>query len=197
VGKVIHINKVRDFMTSTPAFRTRDVELLVRDRRYASLLLHKMAKSGEIRRITKGWYTVRDDPLVSVFAFRPAYVGLQEALGLRDLWEQETNVVIVSSTRLRPGVRRILDSNVILHRIDAGHFFGIEYIRYGDFFIPVSDNEKTLIDLVYFNDLPGRDVLRRVVRSANKVRLDEYLKGYPERFRERVRKLLFPRRNKS
>ncbi len=186
MGRVVHLDEVRKFIRTTPAFRARDVELIVKDAGYTSLLLHNMAKKGETRRIVKGWYSTLEDPVVSVFAFKPAYVGLQEALSLRNLWEQETNVVLVSSRRVRAGVREIMGSRVIIHRINREYFFGFDYVRYADFFIPVSDKEKTLIDLVYFNEVPGRDVVRRIAKTASREKFRRYLERYPETFRKRA-----------
>lgn len=188
MGKVVHLDAVRQFVRRTPVFRARDVEMIVNDAGYARLLLHNLARRGEVKRITKGWYTVHEDPLVSVFAFRPAYIGLQEALSLRELWEQETNVVLVTALRVRPGLRTILGSNVLLHRISSRYLFGFDYLRYGDFFLPVSDLEKTLIDLAYFDESPGDDIMRRLARSADPRKLSRYLRPYPKGTRNRVRR---------
>jgi len=178
-------------MKETPAFQARDVELIVGDRAYASLLLHNLAKRGEVKRITKGWYTVQDDPLVSVFAFEPGYLGLQEALSLRELWEQETNVVIVTALKVRQGLRRVMESNVVLHRIRSRYLFGFDHARYGGLLLPVSDREKTLIDLVYFNESPGESVIRRIAKEADRRKLNTYLRAYPKAVRSRVRRLVF------
>lgn len=190
MGKVVYIDSVRRFIKSTPVFRAKDVELIVGDTNYSSLLLHNLTRRGEIKRVTRGWYTVLDDPVVSVFTFRPSYLGLQEALSLRNLWEQETNVVIVSATRVRPGIRKIMGSPVIIHRISPNYFFGFDYLKYGDIFLPVSDVEKTLIDLVYFNELPGRDVLKRILSVADMDKLRLHLKNYSSAFIKRFHKLL-------
>ncbi|MEM2989455.1 MAG: hypothetical protein QXU06_06065 [Candidatus Bathyarchaeia archaeon] len=190
MGKVIHLDRVREFARSTPIFRARDIGLIVKDGGYSGLILHKLARRGEVNRVVKGWYSIHDDPIVSVFCFRPAYIGMQEALSLRGIWEQETNVVILTTRRVRVGVRDILGSNVVLHRLDKKYFFGFELLRYDRFFIPVSDLEKTLIDLVYFNEVPGRDVLREIEKGLDRRRLGEYLARYPTRFGERVRRAI-------
>ncbi len=190
MGKVVHLAAVREFIAKTPVFRARDVELMVKDRAYTSLLLHNLERRGEVQRMVKGWYTARGDPSLAVFAFRPAYLGLQEALSLRDLWEQETSVVIVTCISVRPGVREILGSNAILHRIDAKYFFGFDYLDYGGIAMPVSDVEKTLIDLVYYRELPGTDVLRRLAKEADESKLREYLLRYPQRFRSSFRRVI-------
>jgi len=190
MGKIIHLNKIREFLKSTPIFRTKDVELVVKNKNYSYLILHKLAKKGEIKRITKGWYSLHEDPIISVFCFKPAYIGLQEALSFHELWEQETNVVIVTAKKVRTGIRKILDTNVVLHKIKQKYFFGFDYLKYENFFIPVSDVEKTLIDLVYFNEIPGKDVLKEIKKRINRKKLKRYLKNFPVRFREKVNNLI-------
>jgi predicted transcriptional regulator of viral defense system len=190
MGKVIYLKKVREFMKITPAFRVRDIELIVRNRNYAHLILHKLAEKKEINRIMKGWYSLYDDPIVSVFCFKPAYLGLQEALSMHNLWEQETNIVIVTTRKVRTGVREIFGSNVVLHRIEQKYFFGFDLMRYENFFIPVSDVEKTFIDLVYFNEIPAGEVLKNIEMKLNRKKLNEYLKNYPTRFKRKVKELL-------
>lgn len=187
MGKVIHLNKVRELLKKSPVFRAKDVEHIVKDKNYSSLLLHNMVKRGEVNRVTKGWYSLHEDPIVSVFCFKPAYIGLQEALSLHELWEQETNIVIVTTRNVRMGVRKVLGSNVIFHRIGQKYFFGFDYMRYGDLFIPVSDPEKTLIDLFYFNEFPGGEVIRHIKGRIDRHKLLTYLDRYPQRFRRRVR----------
>ena len=189
MGKKIHIEAVRRFAKSTPVFTARDVEALVKERRYALLMLHNMVKSGELRRVARGHYTVQDDPVVSVFALRPSYIGLQDALSVRGLWEQETNVVIVTAGKAKPGVRMVMGSPVVVHRIDPRYFFGFDYERYQDrFYVPVSDLEKTLIDLVYFGETPGKATLRELARRADRKVLAGYLGTYAEAFVNRFRK---------
>ncbi len=185
MGKKIHIDKVRSFVRSTTAFRARDVELMVGDRRYALLMLHNMAKGGEIHRVMRGWYSAQDDPVVVVFALAPAYLGLQEALSLGGLWEQETNVVVVTSGRAKPGRREAFGQGVVVHRIDPEYFFGFDYLPYGGFQVPVSDLEKTLIDLVYFRESPGSEVLKTLAEKADRRVLRRYLRGYSGGFRKR------------
>lgn len=186
MGKIIHLNKLREFLKKTPIFRVRDVELIVKNKNYSYLILHNLVSKGEIKRIIKGWYSIHEDPIVAVFCFKPAYIGLQEALSLHEIWEQETNVIIVTTRKVRIGIRKILDNNVILHRMDQKYFFGFDYLKYGNFFIPVSDVEKTLIDLIYFNEIPGKDVLKEIKKQINKEKLKRYLNKFPVKFRERV-----------
>ena len=131
MGKIVHLDEVRRFVEGTPAFRTKDIEQLVGSRPYARLLTHNLAKKGVVHRLTRGWYSRMDDPVVSVFAFRPAYLGLQEALSIHGLWEQETNVVLVTPRAVRSGERSVMGSRVTVRRIKRRHFFGFDFLRLG------------------------------------------------------------------
>jgi predicted transcriptional regulator of viral defense system len=190
MGKIVYLNKVREFAKKTPVFRVRDIELIVKDRNYTHLILHKLTEKKEIKRIMRGWYSLYDDPIVSVFCFKPAYLGLQEALSMHNLWEQETNVVIVTTRKVRTGIRKFFGSNVIVHRIEQKYFFGFDLMRYENFFVPVSDVEKTFIDLIYFDEIPARPVLKEIKKKMSKEKLGEYLENYSSRFREKVEKLM-------
>jgi predicted transcriptional regulator of viral defense system len=187
MGKKVHIDAVRRFAHSTPAFRARDVELLVGDRGYALLMLHNLAKRGEVNRVSRGWYSATGDPVVTVFTLQPAYLGLQEALSLRGLWEQETNVVLVTSGKAGPGTRAVMGGTVVVHRIAPKYFFGFDHIPYGAFMVPVSDIEKTLIDFAYFGESPGEEVLKSLAEKADKKVLAGYLGRYPGAFARRFR----------
>jgi len=190
MGKIIYLNKIREFLKTTPIFRAKDIELIVKNKNYSYVILHNLLKKGEIKRVKKGWYSIYEDPIVSVFCFKPAYIGLQEALSFHELWEQETNVILVTTRKVRIGIRKIFDNNVILHRIKQKYFFGYDYLKYENFFIPISDIEKTLIDLVYFNEIPDKKVLKEIKKKVNKGKLKAYLENYPFKFREKVYKLI-------
>lgn len=186
-----YIKDVRIFFKKTPVVNSKDIALIVKNKNYAYLLVSNLIKKGEIKRITKGFYTIYEDPVLVVFCFRPAYIGLQEALSIHNLWEQETNTVVVTTKKLRVGVREIFGSNVLLRRINPKYFFGYELIKYGNFYIPVSDVEKTLIDMIHFNEILNKETLKEIKKRINMKKLSEYLEIYPEKFKKRVLGVLF------
>ncbi|QQG49275.1 MAG: hypothetical protein HY247_02910 [archaeon] len=178
MGKVVHLSKVKDFIRMTPVFRVRDVEIIVGDKGYASLLLHNLACKGEVSRVARGWYSARTDPTFAVMAFMPAYLGLEEALSLHRLWDQATNPVIVTPSRVRPGLRESMGGRIVVHRIEERYFFGYDYLEYEGAALPVSDIEKTLIDLVYFGVSPGREFVRSALKQSDREKLRKYLQKY-------------------
>jgi predicted transcriptional regulator of viral defense system len=190
MGKMKHMKEVMDFLKKSLVVSSRDIALIVKNRNYAYLLARNLIKRGVIKRIVKGFYSLYDDPVITVFCFKPCYIGLQEALSLHNLWEQETSTVVITAKRVRPGVRKIFDSNVILHRLNPKYLFGYELMKYEDFHIPVSDIEKTLIDLIYFNEIPDKRVLRKIKKKIDRKKLEKYLKPYSKKFKEKVNSFL-------
>jgi predicted transcriptional regulator of viral defense system len=187
MGKVKYLPEIMELFKKTPVVTTRDIKLYLKQKGYSYLLLSNLVKQGKIKRITKGFFTIHDDPLTSVFCFRPAYVGLQEALSIHNLWEQETNVVIVTTRKVRIGIHEILGSNVLVHRINPKYFFGFTLLKYGEFFVPVSDVEKTLLDFIYFKQPLSKDTISEIKKNLDVNKLKNYLKVYPKLFHEKLK----------
>ncbi len=182
--KTKHIDKIRNFISKTPVFTSKDIERITKNKKYTHLILTKLNKRGEIFRLTKGFYSKFEDPIFSVFCFKPAYLGLYEALSLRNLWEQETNTIIITTKKARIGKRNILDSNVIVKRINPKYFFGFDYLPYENFYLPVSDLEKTLIDIIYFKEQLSVSLLKKLRKKINLEILKKYLRSYPKDFQK-------------
>ncbi len=184
-----------------PVFRSADLRasLGIRgiSRAYLKRMVNHMLKTQEIKRITSGIYTFHDDITVVGFAFRPFYYGLENALTLRKLWEQGTNPVVVTPRNVRGGVRKFGEGNYLIQRIDKRLFFGYDLIRYYDFWIPVSDYEKTLIDFVYFDHYLRPDVLSTLKREVDKKKISKYLGAYDPEVRNRIQVLLGGIKKKS
>ena len=189
-----YVNLVREHFGNHPLFSFRDLGIFLSkqgiSKNYAFLLVHNLLKKGEIHRLTKGFYTFQNDVSVAGFAFSPFYYGLQNALSLRNLWEQETNPVILTPRKVRTGLRQVMDSNVLVRRIQRKMFFGFDLVKYYDFWLPVSDAEKTLIDFVYFKEPLPEDALSELKKKIRQKTLKSYLKKCPSFLRKRIKILL-------
>lgn len=172
-----------------PVFTLRDLKLIrgISDS-YLKMLIHNLLAKKEIIRITKGVYTFHDDADVVCFAFSPSYYGLLDALSRRHISQQGTNPLVVTLRNVRQGVRQFEGRNYLVRHIDKRLFFGYEQMKQGDFWVPVSDVEKTLIDMLYFKFHVGAEEWSGIMKDLDKKRLREYLKRYPERFRKTVLK---------
>jgi predicted transcriptional regulator of viral defense system len=139
------------------------------------------------QKITRGAYTFYDEVQYARFAFPPFYYGLEDALSLRGLWEQETNPVIITPRKVRNGIRQFDSRNYIVRRIKRKMFFGYTLLQYEQFYIPVSDIEKTLIDLVYFGIRVPDEVISTMIGKLNRETFNSYLTELPQYLSNRMR----------
>lgn len=68
-------------------------------------------------------------------------------------------------------------------------FFGYIMVKGESFYYPVSDLEKTFLDLVYFDISLRNDTLRRLVDRLDQKKLKEYLVRSPLWLKNRVEEL--------
>jgi len=183
------IKRVREFLESTPVANLQSISALVGDKNYAYVVMNHLVKRGEVKRITRGYYTVRDDPSLLVHCLKPAYIGLQDAMSFHNLWEQETSPIIITNRRVRRGIREVMGHNVLVRRISRDYFFGYDHYEHGDFSLPVSDVEKTFIDMVYFGEME-KSMVRKFKTRIDRKRLESYLTKYPVNFGKKVLALL-------
>jgi predicted transcriptional regulator of viral defense system len=192
MGKIKYIRDIRKFLKENPVVDINSLKkfIMKKDKKYAYLLISNLLKNGEIKKITKGYYSIYDDPSLLVFCFKPSYIGLQNALSFHNLWEQETNPVIITTNKIRVGLRKVFRFNAIAKRINPKYMFGFEYYKYAledrDIYIPYSDIEKTFIDMIYFKQPLDEEVIDEFREKIVRKKLKEYLSRYPLKFRKRV-----------
>lgn len=194
MGKVKYKEEIKRFFEKTPVVTTRDIRAIISSLKqkfrlkegYVYLLIHNLIEKGEIKKLTKGFYTIHDDPSLAVLCFKPAYIGLYDALSYHQLWEQATNPIILTSKKVRPGIRKVLDSKVIIHRLDKRYLFGFELKKVNGFWIPISDVEKTFIDLLYFKLPLDKELQKRILERINKKKFKCYASSYPKKLRKRL-----------
>jgi predicted transcriptional regulator of viral defense system len=174
-----------------PAFGIDEVKAFIRRRNasegYHKLLIQNMLKSGRIHKITRGAYTFYDEAQYVGFAFQPFYYGLEDAISLHGLWDQETNPVIITPRKVRNGIRQFDSRNYLVRRIKRTMFFGYSLLKYEQFYIPVSDIEKTLIDLAYFEIRVPDEIISNMIEKLNKEIFNRYLAEIPQYLSNRMR----------
>lgn len=187
-----YIREVKETFSSTkfPVFKMRDLRTLLSRRGigegYSRLLVHKLAEEGAITRITKGIYSFHEDVDVVGFAFRPFYYGVENALSLLGISDQGTNPIVITTRNVRKGSRQFRGRNYVVRTIRKDLFFGYSLLKVGDFWLPVSDIEKSLIDIVYFDGAVREDLAEKIRGRIDRRRLDTYLKRYDRSFSNRV-----------
>lgn len=194
MGKEKYKKDVMELFRKSPVLDYKSIERILKSKGeikgYGKQFIRNLILSGEIKRLTKGYYTIHDEISLSVFCFTPSYLGLQDALSVYNLWEQETIPIIITSKKVRTGIRKIFGSNVEIRRINIKYIFGINYITQGNFYLPYSNIEKTLIDMVYFNEYMSEEVIENLKKKIDMKKLNSYLNFYSKRIKGKVMKIL-------
>jgi len=175
-----------------PAFSYRDVRTYLHGRhgsRQLSRTLSYLKSKRRIFALRNGVYTVHKDGSVSGFGYGPFYYGLLYALTIRDLWTQNAEPEIMTLRRVRKSRVMIFGKqgiHVSVHHSVPRHFFGFDILRYGEIDIPVSDPEKTLIDLFYYNIRLPIQSYGPLLEKINRKKLMGYLEKYDNHTKKAV-----------
>ena len=149
-----YVRKFLGEFRKTSVFSTADVRrFLVSEGAsptYALVFINSMIRRGKAFCLAKGIYTLYRDIEVAGFAFSPFYYGLGFALTKHRLWKQQANLHVLTTRNVRRGSRVVLGTNINVSKISKRMFFGYVYVKGANFYYPVSDIEKTLIDCIYY-----------------------------------------------
>ncbi len=147
-------------------------------------------KGKRLVRIKKGFYTFSNDENVIGFAFRPFYYGMEYALTLRKIWTQQANPVIMTTSKANAGLREVMNSKVMVHRIDSRAFFGFEYLSFSGLFVPVSLPEKILLDFLYFRADIDPVTRQALINESNRKVLREFAERMGSRYSTQIDSLI-------
>lgn len=194
MGKQKYLKRIEELFKKSPVISYNSIEKIVKDKKnvkqYTKKLIRNLITHKDIKKITKGYYTIYNDTSVSVYCFKPSYLGLQDSLSFHNLWEQETISVILTTKKVRQGIRKVMGNNVLVKRIEKKYMFGFDYFKNEDLYIPYSDVEKTFIDMVYFKENISKEAIKNIRKRINRKKLGLYLKVYPKKIREKTLTIL-------
>lgn len=192
MGKEKYQTQILELFKKSPIVNFSSIERIIKERKnikqYSKQLIRNLLLKKKIKKIAKGYYSIYNDPSLNVFCFQPSYLGLQDALSFYGIWEQETIPIIITTRKIRQGLRKTSLGNILIRRINKKYLFGIEYKKSGDFYFPYSDVEKTFIDMIYFNEKMSKEGLYNIKKTIDKKKLEKHLKRYSKKFREKVKK---------
>ncbi len=188
-----YLQNIKEEFSSTtkPVFNVNELKIIKGlSAGYRRLLIHNLLKRGLIAKITRGIYTFHQDMVVLCFAFSPSYYGLEDALRIRGLSMQGTNPIVITPKNVRMGLRTFLGANYLVYRMKPELFFGYGLVKRDGFWVPVSDLEKTIIDMLYFGGAIRDELWQNILPGLDSRRLNSYLEKYKPAFRRKVRDTL-------
>jgi predicted transcriptional regulator of viral defense system len=182
---MVIVKDIARHFSDYPVFTNRDLALYFRTRKLKasnlSRLLSYMKASGKLYAVRRGVYTFRKDAMLSGFAYSPFYYGLLSALTIMGFWTQNSKPDIITIRKVRTSAVSIFGDEkerIFVHHIPAKYFFGFDIVKYGTLKVPVSDPEKTLIDLFYYKVTLPIQNYSELLRAINRNKIHEYLKRY-------------------
>ena len=189
MGRIKHQDKIESLFEKSPVVSFKSIERIIgtkKNSNYAKLLVSSLIRKKRIINLTKGFYTKHAELGLAVFCFKPAYLGLQSALSHHNVWDQETIPVVLTSNKVRVGLRNIGVNNILIKHIDKKYFFGWNYVKEGEFYLPYSDLEKTFIDMVIFRQKMSNELIENIRTKLDTHKLHNYLRQYSEKTRRNV-----------
>ncbi len=155
-----------------------------------SRILSYMKANGMIYSLGHGTYTFNRNLNVSGFAYSPFYYGLMFAMTIRELWDQNSRPDILTPRKVRISNIKVFngEESVFVHHVPIKLFFGFDMVKYGGIKVPVSDPEKTLIDLFYYRVKLSTGDYGGILKAVSYDKLNKYLKFYDVRLASTVMK---------
>jgi hypothetical protein len=182
-------NEITNTFKNFKTFTFRDVRMVLAAKhkrisdKTVQVTLSRMVKKKKICKIVKGVFSLERRDEIIGFAFTPFYYGGLAALMIRDLIDDQVKMEVMTTRRVKRSFIEVYGgtSVVALHHIPKKYYFGFENLKYGNIVVPVSNPEKTLIDLFYYKKrVPPQDYGELLKRVRIKV-LRKYLKTYDKR----------------
>ena len=167
-------------LRNASAFSFRVIEKNV-GKNYAKTLLHSLRKKGEIIELMKGWYSFKKSPYLITIPLAESYIGLGSAAFLHGAWNTITSIDVLTTyapRNIRVGERTIADQKLMVRKVSEKMYFGYELKHVDEIKeqIRVSDPEKTLIDLIYFNYALKDEIIPNLIEICNRKKIRKYLK---------------------
>lgn len=155
----------------------------------------RLLKRGEIIRLAKGYYAVRENDVevekIALEIYAPSYLSFEWALGEYDILSQKSYSLTLATTKRAKQIN-IQNSNLIYRHINPELFFGY-ILKDGRL---IAEPEKAFLDLAYLslNGYAKFDAEEMNLELLDKNKIKKYLKKFEsERLNKLVEKLFSER----
>ncbi len=191
-------NEITDAFRYYKTFTSRDIRMVLKSShkqisdKTIQVSISRMVKKNRVYPITKGIFSLEKRDDFAGFAFAPFYYGGLAALMIMDMIDDQVRMEIMTTRRVKRSFISIYGGSgkVVLHHIPKKYYFGFRDVRYGDITVPVSDPEKTLIDLFYYRERLSLQDYSEILKGIRLKVLNGYLKSYNTRLKRSVLKFV-------
>lgn len=157
-------------------FTPKDVSKIAGiDVKSAYVAIHRLLKKGRIYPVSKGRFSVTDDPFViSTQIVSPSYVSFSTAMYLHARLQQVINEVYVVSSKKRSSLK-VMGMNVNFVLFKPCRVFGYRKVKKGSSYVLLADIEKMVVDCLYLPRYTAFEDIVSILREGfDKELLENY-----------------------
>ena len=151
-----------------------------------AMALHRLVKMGIVEKGLRGQYinpfVIYDSLKIALDYCKPSYASMEFALS-GDIYKQNIYAyTIVTTKRVKPGVRFLGNRFVEYYHISTRLFFGFKEYPSG---VAFAEPEKAVLDMIYFRYFKGSYSLNSLLSDLDDMFLEELDKDKLFRYAER------------
>lgn len=150
--------------------------MLRKPKNITAVYLNRMCKKGLIFSIEKNKFSKTQDIFVIASQLiYPSYLGLTTSLYLQNEFSQIIDKIYVFTSRQKKKIK-VFDAEINFIKVNSKSMFGYKKIKKEDSFIFVSNLEKTIIDLILFQNYSRVGNLLELIKKSDIEKLLDYVK---------------------
>ncbi|MEK6936260.1 MAG: hypothetical protein AABW67_05710 [Nanoarchaeota archaeon] len=156
-------------------FSLNEITRIIRkSKNITSVYLNRMCKKKFLFKIEKNKFSkTKDIFVIASQLIYPSYLGLTTSLYLQDEFSQIINKIYILTTKQKKKMK-ILDTEIKFIKIKPISMFGYKKIKKENSFIFVSDLERTIIDVILFQNYSRISNLLGLIKKSDTERLLDY-----------------------
>ena len=158
-------------------FSLNEIARIIRKpKNIAAVYLNRMCRKKLLFRIEKNKFSkTRDIFVIASQLIYPSYLGLTTSLYLQNELSQIINKIYVFTSRQKKKIN-VSDTEINFIKVNPKLMFGYKKIKKEDSFVIVSDLEKTIIDIILFQNYSRAGNLLELIKKSDIVKLLYYAK---------------------
>lgn len=150
--------------------------IIGKPKQITSVYLNRMCKKKLLFKIERNKFSKTQDIfIIASQLISPSYLGLTTSLYLQNEFSQIINRIYVFTSRQKKKVN-VFDTEVNFIKVRPKLMFGYKKLKKENSFVMISDIEKTIIDIILFQNYSRISNLQELIKKADVERLEDYAK---------------------
>ena len=158
-------------------FSLNEIARIIRKpKNITAVYLNRMCRKNLLFKIERNKFSkTRDIFVIASQLIYPSYLGLTTSLYLQNEFSQIINKIYVFTSRQKKKIK-VFDAEINFIKVKPKFMFGYKKIKKEDSFVIISDFEKTMIELILFQNYSRVSNLLELIKKSDIVKLLDYAK---------------------